>query len=166
VALRALGGRPGTNSGRVTSAPLIGRDGALRRPRPKSEAEGGTSVLRRVSHSPFRRPAPSGTALGDGDIAARCPCLSRLGHYPCIRDAARAPIIKFSLSCSTNGLVGSTSGIKSDRSPISQLGKLFFRHQAPWQQRRNMTILCWLLFVTLLIGCVTVGLMFFANTRH
>ena len=70
------------------------------------------------------------------------------------------------LKCSTNGGIHSSSAIKTERSPINHLGRLFFRRQAPWQQRRNMVIVCWTLLVAVLMGGVTVGLMFFANAKH
>ncbi len=49
----------------------VGRDAALRRPRPQGRNECGRT---RVSADRFRRPA-CGTALGDEDSAARCPYL-------------------------------------------------------------------------------------------
>ncbi|MDR3456850.1 MAG: hypothetical protein P4N60_05350 [Verrucomicrobiae bacterium] len=70
-------------------------------------------------------------------------------------------------SCSsTNAGTGLTSIIKPEHSPINLLGKLFFRRQAPWQQRQKMLVVCWTLFVALFVGVVVIGLMFLQNSRH
>jgi len=68
--------------------------------------------------------------------------------------------------CSTNARMGSPSVIKPELSPINLLGKLFFRRQAPWQQRQKMMIVCWTLTVGMLVGGAVVGLMLLQNSRH
>jgi hypothetical protein len=53
--------------------------------------------------------------------------------------------------------------IKPDYSPLGMLGKLFFRRQAPWVQRRNMIVVMWAIVVGFLCGGVMVALTLFQN---
>jgi hypothetical protein len=56
--------------------------------------------------------------------------------------------------------------IKPDYSPLGLLGKLFFRRQAPWVQRRRMVVILWSLVVGLLSGGVIVALTLAQNAKN
>jgi hypothetical protein len=46
------------------------------------------------------------------------------------------------------------------------LGKLFFPHHAPWQQRRKTIIMLWSIAVGLLFGAILTGLMVLDRAHH
>jgi len=54
-------------------------------------------------------------------------------------------------------------GIKPDHSLLGLLGKLFFRHQPTWVQRRKMGVLFWSIVVGLFCGGVIVAGILAAN---
>lgn len=56
--------------------------------------------------------------------------------------------------------------IKPEHSPLNLLGKLFFRNQAPWEQRRKMSVVLWSVAIGLLLGGVCTLVILFQNKRH
>jgi len=56
-------------------------------------------------------------------------------------------------------------GIKTDHSLFGMLGKLFFRRQQAWVQRRKITVLLWSVFVGLLCGGALMAVIFLAGKR-
>ncbi len=56
--------------------------------------------------------------------------------------------------------------IKPEHSPINLLGKLFFRAQAPWEQRRKISILLWTVAMGLIFGGLCVTAFILQNNRH
>jgi hypothetical protein len=57
-------------------------------------------------------------------------------------------------------------GIKPEYSLVNLLGKLVFRQQAPWQQRRKSIILSWSILVGLGFGGLVMATMLLQNGRH
>lgn len=55
--------------------------------------------------------------------------------------------------------------IKPDYSPLGLLGKLFFRREPPWMQRRKMMMIMWSLLVGLICGGFVIALVIVQNTR-
>jgi hypothetical protein len=56
--------------------------------------------------------------------------------------------------------------IKPDHSPLGLMGKLFFRRQSPWAQRRKMVVVLWCIIVGLLSGGVIVALTLYQNAKN
>ncbi len=46
------------------------------------------------------------------------------------------------------------------------MGKLFFRRQSPWAQRRKMVVVLWCIIVGLLSGGVIVALTLYQNAKN
>ena len=57
-------------------------------------------------------------------------------------------------------------GIKSKHSTLNVLGKIFFRGQPPWEQRRKMVLLLWSAAAGAIVGGALVGWLFVENTRR
>jgi len=57
-------------------------------------------------------------------------------------------------------------GIKPEHSPLFLLGKLFFRNQAPWQQRRKISVVLWSVTIGLILGGICTLVILFQNNRH
>jgi hypothetical protein len=56
--------------------------------------------------------------------------------------------------------------IKLNHSPVNLLGKLIFRHRAPWEQRQKAAVLFWSITLGLLSAGSFAGALLLTNTRH
>jgi hypothetical protein len=69
----------------------------------------------------------------------------------------------------THGLRGVwayVKDIKPEHSPLTLLGKLVFRNQAPWQQRRKISVVLWSVTIGLILGGICTLVILFQNNRH
>ena len=75
---------------------------------------------------------------------------------------------KYKSICSSTlaGMRSCWESIKPDHSPITLLGKLFFRCQQPWEQRQHVVQLLWSVVVGVVVGGICVGAFLFQASHR